>query len=50
MLKVREAIEVMKRNSLIIEKEMIINKNNKEKPPSMKSSAPSNLSSNLYFK
>ena len=33
MLKVREAIEVMKRNSLIIEKEMIINKYNKEKPP-----------------
>ena len=32
MLKVREAIEVMKRNSLIIEKEMIINKCNKEKP------------------
>ena len=33
MLKVRETIEVMKRNSLIIEKEMIINKYNKEKNP-----------------
>ena len=29
MLKVREAIEVMKRNSLIIEKKIIINKYNK---------------------
>ena len=44
MFKVREAIEVMKRNSLIIEKEMIINRCNKENPPSMKSSAPSNFS------
>ena len=50
MLIVKEAIEVMKRNSLIIEKEMILNKSNKEKPLSMKSSAPSNFSSNLYFK
>ena len=50
MLKVREAIEVMKTNSLIIEKEMIINRCNKEKPPSIKSSAPSNFISNLYFK
>ena len=50
MLKVREAIEVMKRNSLIIEKEMILNKSNKEKPLSMKSSAPANFNSNLYFK
>ena len=50
MLKVREAIEAMKRNSLIIENKMIINRCNKEKPPSMKSSAPSNFSSNLYFK
>ena len=33
MLKVREAIEVMKRNSLIIEKKMIINNCNKEKTP-----------------
>ena len=50
MLKVRETIEVMKRNSFIVEKKMIINKYNKEKPPLMKSSAPSNFSSNLYFK
>ena len=50
MLKVREVIEVMKRNSLIIEKEMILNKSNKEKPLSMKSLAPANFNSNLYFK
>ena len=48
MLIVKEAIEVMKRNSLIIEKEMILNKSNKEKPLSMKSSAPSNFNFNLY--
>ena len=50
MLKVKEAIEVMKRNSLIIEKKMIINKCNKEKPLSMESSAHANFNSNLHFK
>ena len=51
MLKVRETIKVMKRNSLIIEKKMIINNCNKgKKPPSMKSLAPSNFNSILYFK
>ena len=50
MLKVREAVEVMKRISLIIEKEMILNKSNKEKPLSLKSLAPVNFNSNLYFK
>ena len=47
---VKEAIEVIKRNSLIIEKEMILNKSNKEKSLSMKSSAPANFNSNIYFK
>ena len=50
MLKVREAIEVMKRNSLIIEKKMILNKSNKEKSLSIKSLAPANFNSNIYFK
>ena len=50
MLNVREAIEVMKRISLIIEKEMILNKCNKEKPLSMESSALANFNSNLCFK
>ena len=50
MLKVKEAIKVMKRNSLIIEKEIILNKSNKEKPLSMKSLAPANFIFNLYFK
>ena len=50
MLKVKEAIEVMKRISLIIEKKMILNKYNKEKLLSMESSAPANFNSNLYFK
>ena len=50
MLKVKEAIEVMKRNSLIIKKKIIIKELNKENPLSMESSAPSNFNSNLYFK
>ena len=50
MLIIKEAIEVMKRNSLIIEKEMVLNKSNKEKPLSMKSSALANFNSNLYIK
>ena len=50
MLKVREAIEVMKRNSLIIKKKIIIKELNKENPLSMESSASSNFNSNLYFK
>ena len=50
MLKVREAIKVMKRNSLIIKKKIIIKELNKENPLPMESSAPSNCNSNLYFK
>ena len=50
MLKVREAIEVIKRNSIIIKKKIIIKELNKENPLSIESSAPSNFNSNLYFK
>ena len=50
MLKVREAIEVMKRNSIIIKKKIIIKELNKENPFSMESSAPSHFNPNLYFK
>ena len=50
MLKVREAIEVMKRNSIIIKKKIIIKELNKVNPLSMESSSPSNFNSNLYFK